>query len=536
MKHYKEKIISFAISATLVMGMSAVSVSAETRDEYEYTVENGNATITKYNGNLENVTIPAKIDGYNVKTVAFDAFMNDNSKNIKNVVVSEGIEYVGNWLFTYSKSLETITFPSTITSFATDRFFIGSPELKEIKFSGDNPRYYIDNGALYDSEKKQIMLCPAKREYENGIFKIADGTANISGYAFDGCNSLKKVIMPNSVSAIGDHAFSGCKNISELVVSENISSMTFDSLGGMASLKSITIPKNVKGFYYNGKDVFTYLGYVGSEKIDGFTIKGYRNTEAEKYANDNGFKFIALDDIVDYSKYNPFEFLGMTMNDIADIFGNDYEQVTETESGLTKFYMYKNTDNPFEFGVDYDTQRIKYVYVYDFSDKPIGLFDDITNKSILADFENSSTKYKYTKNVFNNPFNYNIPEQHIYFTLDNGASVHFLWTTNDFDNQSANRVQITGGQVQPTTKPSSTTSTTQSATISGGNVKPTTSTSATSNISATKSSTTDTAVKGNTTDNGVIKTGSSPVMIIIILTVIVLAGIGGFVFYKRKAK
>ena len=326
MKHYKEKIISFAISATLVMGMSAVSVSAETRDEYEYTVENGNATITKYNGNLENVTIPAKIDGYNVKTVAFDAFMNDNSKNIKNVVVSEGIEYVGNWLFTYSKSLETITFPSTITSFATDWFFIGSPELKEIKFSGDNPRYYIDNGALYDSEKKQIMLCPAKREYENGIFKIADGTANISGYAFDGCNSLKKVIMPNSVSAIGDHAFSGCKNISELVVSENISSMTFDSLGGMASLKSITIPKNVKGFYYNGKDVFTYLGYVGSEKIDGFTIKGYRNTEAEKYANDNGFKFIALDYIVDYSKYNPFEFLGMTMNDIADIFGNDYEQ------------------------------------------------------------------------------------------------------------------------------------------------------------------------------------------------------------------
>lgn len=73
--------------------------------------------------------------------------------------------------------------------------------------------------------------------------------------------------MPNSVSAIGDHAFSGCKNISELVVSENISSMTFDSLGGMASLKSITIPKNVKGFYYNGKDVFTYLGYVGSEKL-----------------------------------------------------------------------------------------------------------------------------------------------------------------------------------------------------------------------------------------------------------------------------
>lgn len=170
MKHYKEKIISFAISATLVMGMSAVSVSAETKNEYEYTVENGNATITKYNGNFENVTIPAKIDGYNVKTVAFDAFMNDNSKNIKNVVVSEGIEYVGNWLFTYSKSLETITFPSTIASFATDWFFIGSPELKEIKFSGDNPRYYIDNGALYDSEKKANYALSCKKRIRKRYF------------------------------------------------------------------------------------------------------------------------------------------------------------------------------------------------------------------------------------------------------------------------------------------------------------------------------------------------------------------------------
>lgn len=40
------------MTATLIAGMSAISVSAETRDEYEYTVENGNATITKYNGNL----------------------------------------------------------------------------------------------------------------------------------------------------------------------------------------------------------------------------------------------------------------------------------------------------------------------------------------------------------------------------------------------------------------------------------------------------------------------------------------------------
>lgn len=532
MKHYKEKIISFAISATLVMGMSAVSVSAETKNEYEYTVENGNATITKYNGNLENVTIPAIIDGYNVKNVSFDAFNNDNSKNIKNIVISEGIEYVGDWLFTNSKKLETITFPSTITKFATDWFFIGSPELKEIKFSGNNPRYYIKNGALYDSEKKQLMICPANREYENGIFEIPDGITDIRGYAFDKCKFLQKVTMPNSVTTIGDHAFCNCENITELVLSENISGMSYDSLGNMASLKSITVPKNVKGFYYNGNDIFTYLGYVGDEKIDGFTIKGYKNTEAEKYAQDNEFKFIALDDEIDYSLYNPFDFLGMTMNDVADIFGDNYERVYEREAGTTYFYMYKNTDNPFEFGIDFDTKRIKYVYIYDFSDKPISLFDDINNKSTLADLKNSNTKYEYTKNIFNNPFNEDIPEQHVDFNLNNGISVCFLWTYNDFNNQSANRVQIAGYKVQPTTSKqentsqSTSTSENQSTTLNSSKVTE----------SASNASTNDSAVKNTINDNGVIKTGSSPVMLIIILSVILLAGIGDFVFYKRKAK
>lgn len=41
------------------------------------------------------------------------------------------------------------------------------------------------------------------------------------------------------------------------------------------------------------------LGYKfhkgGNEPIEGFTIKGYKGTAAEKYANENGFIFIALD-------------------------------------------------------------------------------------------------------------------------------------------------------------------------------------------------------------------------------------------------
>ena len=55
------------------------------------------------------------------------------------------------------------------------------------------------------------------------------------------------------------------------------------------SLKSVTIPKSVskiEGAAFGYKDYNT--------KYDDFTIKGYKGSAAEKYATDNGFKFIAL--------------------------------------------------------------------------------------------------------------------------------------------------------------------------------------------------------------------------------------------------
>ncbi len=114
--------------------------NAETTNEYEYTVEDGVATITKYNGNSENVIIPAEIDGYKVKSISFEAFRQDNCKAIKSVVVPEGVEEAPNWLFTGCTNMESITLPSTLKVLATDWFFIGSNSLKEIKFSKDNPR------------------------------------------------------------------------------------------------------------------------------------------------------------------------------------------------------------------------------------------------------------------------------------------------------------------------------------------------------------------------------------------------------------
>ena len=530
LKSVTKNICAFILVAILLVGTAILSVNAKTAEEYEYTVENGSATITKYIGNSENVIIPAEINGYKVKSISFEAFRQDNCKVIKSVVVPEGVEEAPNWLFTGCTNMESITLPSTLKVLATDWFFIGSNSLKEIKFSKDNPRYYLDKGVLYDSQNNQLMLCPAKNQFENNEYEILDGTTDIRSWAFSNCTLLNKIIMPNSVQTIGDSSFSNCSNLNEIVLSENINFMGYGSFSGLTSLKDITIPKTVKGFYNNENTAFTYLGFYGDSKISDFTIRGYKNSEAEKYANDNGFRFIALDNQENYFSYDPFEFFGKSFNEITSLFGTDYTNVQERESGLHKIICYPNTGNPYEFGFDNNTDLVKIIWIYNTSDKSVKLFDDITDKSTLGDIESSSTSQTYEKWIGKNYSDDNNTEQHITFKLDSGFVVKFEWTSNDFNTESANRVFIMKSDSEataPTTQPF----TSSSKVDLENTITPTSSDDVTSSISTNDVASKDSV--GN--DNGTVQTGVVSTIIILMVALSALV-IGGPAVYKRKMK
>lgn len=102
------KTLALSLIVIMLFGMSIIAVSAETTSEYEYTVENGVATITNYIGDSENVIVPSTIDGYEVKSITATAFRNDKANNIKSVVVSEGIENIDDWIFTCNKCFRLV--------------------------------------------------------------------------------------------------------------------------------------------------------------------------------------------------------------------------------------------------------------------------------------------------------------------------------------------------------------------------------------------------------------------------------------------
>ena len=64
------------------------------------------------------------------------------------------------------------------------------------------------------------------------------------------------------------------------------------------SLKSVTIPKNASVYSNSG------FGFVDNELVEDFIIYGYRGSSAEKYANNEGVKFVAIDVVIGDSDNN----------------------------------------------------------------------------------------------------------------------------------------------------------------------------------------------------------------------------------------
>ena len=83
--------------------------------------------------------------------------------------------------------------------------------------------------------------------YENGMGVIifdADVTS-ISDGAFEYCDSLVSVTIPDSVTSIGDSAFYECRSLTSIIIPEGVTSISNYAFQYCTSLTSITIPDNV---------------------------------------------------------------------------------------------------------------------------------------------------------------------------------------------------------------------------------------------------------------------------------------------------
>ena len=85
------------------------------------------------------------------------------------------------------------------------------------------------------------------RELPEGIssVQISDGITAIPDHAFDGCETLVDVTLPQTVRTIGKGAFAQCVNLAQINIPEGVTSIGDDAFLMCGSLTTLTIPDSV---------------------------------------------------------------------------------------------------------------------------------------------------------------------------------------------------------------------------------------------------------------------------------------------------
>ncbi len=249
----KLSIFMAVIMMVCILTATPFTVSAAETNvfSYEY-IEDNYVMITEYTGSSKSVTIPAKIDGYEVYAVDSNVF--NESSNIESIKISNGIVFINSYAFANCKNLKSVSIPESV-------IYIGDGILYGTAYYNNSSNWL--NNVLY-AGKYAIKV---KDNVQSVSLK--HGTIGIASLAALYCNKLTAFTIPDTVKYISDAAIYCCEK-----------------------MKSITLPY---GLEYIG---FWSVGFTGPgdyneppTKISDFRVVGASGTLAEGYAEYFGFKF-----------------------------------------------------------------------------------------------------------------------------------------------------------------------------------------------------------------------------------------------------
>ncbi len=115
---------------------------------------------------------------------------------------------------------------------------------------------------------------------------IDDGVTTIGDHAFYNCSNLKNIVFSNSVNKICSWAFSNCTSLENVTIPNSVTSIYLYAFSNCSSLISVTIPNSVTGI---GKRVFS-----NCSKLENVTIHANIKSIGEYAFGGSGIKKIYI--------------------------------------------------------------------------------------------------------------------------------------------------------------------------------------------------------------------------------------------------
>ena len=227
----------------------------------------------------------------------------------KRVVLPPSTVYIGHGALRDCSALTSVSLPDSMSNRLFLDMFEGCTNLKSVDipdgitdiYEGDlascpnwTDIYYDNWGRVWnrvvsnvrDSIPDRMNVHFKDNIYDSGSCGenvtwtlTADGTLTISGtgamtdYTYDSrspwysCRTyIKRVVMQQGVTSIGDHAFWDCSGLTSVTIPDGVTSIGGDAFSGCAALTSVTIPgsvTNVGQYAFSGCSSLTDIYYGG---------------------------------------------------------------------------------------------------------------------------------------------------------------------------------------------------------------------------------------------------------------------------------
>ena len=308
-----KRLISLLVAVCMMITMlplSAVTAFAEdtspsTKQEakngymYAYTVNGGNATITKFLGPVDSegnvdftnhgpydINIPSELDHHSVTGLGDYSFATEENgsplydihhHNIHSVTIPESVTSIGQSAFEACFSLDSLIIKDAATSIGASAFD-GCSHLttlslgKNITTIGDYafqrcsyltnvtiPQSVTSIGrqAFYLTDLNTLTIKGPIKSMGYAAFagctnltslSLYDGIQTIGEGAFINSTSLEAVTIPQSVTSIGASAFVNCSNLSTITIPEKVTTIESNTFNGCSHLESIMLPAGLTSF------------------------------------------------------------------------------------------------------------------------------------------------------------------------------------------------------------------------------------------------------------------------------------------------
>ena len=136
-----------------------------------------------------------------------------NAGLVKEIIIEDGITYLGALAFNGFRETEKITIPKTVTSY-------------NYSFAGNLSKL---NTVNYNAKNASADMYFTDYILENAVFKnsnitninIGSEVESIPDYFFIGCQ-MTSMVIPNSVKTIGYYAFVNCNKLKYISIGENV--------------------------------------------------------------------------------------------------------------------------------------------------------------------------------------------------------------------------------------------------------------------------------------------------------------------------